>query len=32
MFRVFEWPWELNICLLDVVKNDFGNSIKQYFK
>jgi hypothetical protein len=24
MFLVGEWPWELIICLLDVLKNDFA--------
>jgi hypothetical protein len=32
MFHVFEWPWELIICLLDVAKCEFGKVDKTIFQ
>jgi hypothetical protein len=32
MFHVGEWPWELIICLLDVLKWDFGESDEAVFR
>jgi hypothetical protein len=32
MFYVGEWPWELIICILDVLKNDFGEVDEAMFE
>jgi hypothetical protein len=32
MFEVCELPWELIICLLDVLKNDFGEDDEALFQ
>jgi hypothetical protein len=32
MFQVGEWPWELIICPLDVLKNDFCEIDEEMFQ
>jgi hypothetical protein len=32
MFYVGKWPWELIICLLEVLKNDFGEVDEAMFQ
>jgi hypothetical protein len=32
MFQVGEWPWDLIICSLDVLKNDFGEEDEAMFQ
>jgi hypothetical protein len=32
MFKVSLWPWELIICLLNVLKHDFGGVDEEMFQ
>jgi hypothetical protein len=32
MFEVGEWPWELIVCLLDVLKNVFDEVDEEMFQ